>query len=108
MPNTHLAYPNLASNKFSDTDLAQHVESFVQFTERKINFALGDTPVDPNDCASYNFFGKKALFSIHSEDLQRSIIENATTWAVTREHFTTRFSDERNKFPHKLVVEHCL
>ena len=34
--------------------------------------------------------------------------ENATTWAATREQFITRFSDGRNKFRHRMEVEHCV
>ena len=37
-----------------------------------------------------------------------SNIENATTWAATREQFITRFSDGRNKFRHRMDVEHCV
>ena len=37
MANTHLAYPDLALDKFSGTDPDQDAESFVQLIERKIN-----------------------------------------------------------------------
>ena len=49
MANTHLAYPDLALDKFFGTDPDQDAESFVQLIERKINFALGDAPADPDD-----------------------------------------------------------
>ena len=62
MANTHLAYPNLALDKFSGTDPDQDNESFVQLTERKINFALGDASADPDKLVKYAF-RKKALFS---------------------------------------------
>ena len=52
MANTHLAYPNLAWDKFSGTDPDQDAESFVQLIERNINFALGDAPADPDDLVS--------------------------------------------------------
>ena len=61
MANTHLAYPDLALDKFSGTDLDQDAESFVQLIERKINFALGDAPADPGDLVSYNFRKKGTL-----------------------------------------------
>ena len=35
-------------------------------------------------------------------------MENATTWATTREQFISRFSDGRNKFPHRIYVEQCV
>ena len=35
-------------------------------------------------------------------------IENATTWGATREQFITRFSDGRNKFRHRMEVDHSV
>ena len=95
MANTHLAHPDLALNKFSGTDPNQDAESFVQIIERKIDFALGDAPADPDVLVSYTF-RKKALFSFFSSLLRgpaaewyENNIENATTWAATREQFIT-------------------
>ena len=62
MAATHLAYPDLALDKFSGTDPDQDAESFIQLIERKINFALGDAPANADALANYNF-RKKALFS---------------------------------------------
>ena len=111
MANTHLAYPDLALDKFSGTDPGQDAESFVQPIERKINFALGDAPADPDDLVSYTF-RKKALFSSllrgTAAEWYENIIEIATTGADTREQFITRFSDGRNKFRHRMEVEHCV
>ena len=110
MANTYLAYPDLALDKFSGTDPDQNAESFVQLIERKINSALGDAPADPDDLVSYTF-RKKALFSSllrgPAAEWYETNIENATTWADTREQFITRFSDGRNKFWHRMEVEHC-
>ena len=55
MANTHLAYPDLALDKFSGIEPDQDAESFVQLIQRKINFALGDAPAEPDDLASYTF-----------------------------------------------------
>ena len=55
MAATHLAYPDLALDKFSGTDPDQEAESFIQLIERKINFALGDAPANPDALANYNF-----------------------------------------------------
>ena len=111
LANTHLAYPELALEKFSGTDPDQDVVSFDQFIERKINFALGDAPADPDDSIIYTFC-KKALFSSllrgPAAEWYENNIENATTWAATRAQFITRFSDGRNKFPHRMEVEHCV
>ena len=111
MANTHLAYPDLASDMFSCTDPDEDAESFLQLMERKINFALGDAPADPDDVVSYTFH-KKALFSSllrgPGAEWYEINIENATTWATTREQFITRFSDGRNKFRQRMEVEHSL
>ena len=111
MANTHLAYPNLALVKFSGTDPDQDAESFVRLIERTINFALGDVPADPDDLASYTF-SKKALFSSllrgPAAGWYDNFIENATIWSATREQFIIRFSDGRNKFRHRMEVEHCV
>ena len=111
MANTHLAYPDLALDKFFGTDPDQDAESFVQLIERKINFALGDAPADLDDFVSYTF-RIKALFSSllrgPAAECYENNIENATTWADTREQFITRFSDGRNKFRHRMEVEHCV
>ena len=111
MANTHLTYPDFALDKFSGTDPDQNADSFVQLIERKINFALGDAPAVPDDLVSYNF-RKKALFSSllqgPAAEWYENIIENATTWADTRVQFITRFFDGRNKFRHRMEVEHCV
>ena len=71
MAKPHLAYPDLALDKFSGTDPDQDAESFVQLIERKINFALGDAPADPDDLVSYTF--RKKIFSVlYCEDQQQS------------------------------------
>ena len=62
MAAAHLAYPDLAVDKFSGTDPDQDAESFIQLIERKINFALGDAPGDAGELVNYTF-RKKALFS---------------------------------------------
>ena len=66
MAATHLAYPDLALDKFSGTDPDQDAESFIQLIERKNNFALGDAPANPDALANYNF-RKKLSFPLYSE-----------------------------------------
>ena len=111
MANTHLAYPDLAFHKFSGTDPDQDAESFIQKMERNINFALGDAPADPDDLVSYTF-RKKALFCSvvrgPAAEWYENNIEHSTTWADTREQFITRFFVGRNKFRHRMEVEHCV
>ena len=111
MANAHLAYPDLAIDKFSGTDPDQDAESFIQLIERKINFALGDAPGDAGELANYTF-RKKALFSSllrgPAAEWYESNITNATTWDDVRTNFITRFSDGRNKFRYRMEVEHCI
>ena len=111
MANTHLAYPDLAIDKFSGTDPDQDAESFIQLIERKINFALADAPADAGELVNYTF-RKKALFSSllrgPAAEWYESNITNATTWDDVRTNFVTRFSDGRNKFRFRMEVEHCI
>ena len=61
MANTHLAYPDLAIDKFSGTDPDQDAESLIQLIERKINFALGDAPEDAGELAKLHFQEESAV-----------------------------------------------
>ena len=44
MAHAHLAYPDLALDKFSGTDPDQDAETFIRLIECKSNFALGTEP----------------------------------------------------------------
>ena len=109
MVNTHLAYTDLAIDKFSGTDPDQDAEPFIQLIERK--FALGDAPGDAGELANYTS-REKALFSSllrgPAAEWYESNISNATTWENVRTNFITRFSDGRNSFPYRMEVEHCI
>ena len=111
MANTHLAYPDLAIDKFSGTDPEQDAESFTQLFERNINFALADAPADAGELENYTF-RKKALFSFllrgPAAEWYDSNVTNATNLENVRTNFITRFSDGRNKFRYRMEVEHCI
>ena len=111
MAAAHLAYPDLAVDKFSGTDPDQDAETFIQLIEPKINFALGDAPGDAGELENYTF-GKKALFSFllrgPAAEWYENNITNATTWENIRTNFITRFSDPLNKFRYRMEVEHCI
>ena len=111
MANTHLGYPDLAIDKFSDTDPDQDAESFIQLIERKINFAPEDAPADAGELVNYTF-RKKALFSFllrgPAAEWYENHITNTTTWENVRTNFITRFSDGRNKFRYRMEVKHCI
>ena len=68
MANTHLAYSDLAIDKFSGTDPDQDAESFIQLIERKINFALGDA-LETRLSLQTTLSGRKRCFLLYSEDL---------------------------------------
>ena len=108
---THLAYRDLAIDKFSGTDPDQDAEYFIQVIERKINFAVGDAPADAGELVNYTS-RKKALFSSllrgPAAEWCENNITNATTWENVRTNFITRFSDGRNKFRYRMEVEHCI
>ena len=90
LANTHLAYLDVAIDKFSGTHPNQHGESFIQLIERKINFALGVAPGDAGELANCTF-RKKALFSslLRGPNAERyeSNITNATTEQISSLHF---------------------
>ena len=111
MANTHLAYRDLAIEKFSGTDPDQDAYSFIQLIERKINFAPGHASADAGELAHYNI-RKNALFSSlfrgPAAEWYESNITIATTWDNVRTNFITSLSDGRNKFRYRMEVEHFI
>ena len=112
MANTHLAYPDLALDKFFGTYPDQDAEAFIRLIECKINFALGTEPDAAADENVIYLFRKKALFSSLLRgpvaEWYGSTNTDAMTWNDVRNLFITRFSDGRNKFRHRMEVEHCI
>ena len=112
MANVHLAYPDLALDKFSGTDPDQVAEAFIRLIECKIIFALGTEPDEADDAHVIYLFRKKVLFSsllrVPAAERYGSTIQDAMIWNEVRTLFITRFSDGRNKLRHKMEVEHCI
>ena len=112
MANAHLAYPDLALDKFSGTDPNQDAEAFICLIESKINFALGTEPEAGELEHVIYLFRKKALFysSLRgpATEWYGSTIQDPMTWDEVRTLFITRFSDGRNKFRHRMDVELCI
>ena len=112
MANAHLAYPELALDKFSGTDADQDAEAFIRLIECKINFALGTEPEAGELEHAIYLFRKKALFSSllrgPAAEWYGSIIQDAMTWDEVRTLFITKFSDGKNKYRHRMEVEHCI
>ena len=112
MANAHLAYPDLALDKLSGTDPDQDAEAFIRLIECKINFALETEPDAAADEHAIYKFRKKALYSSllrgPAAKWYASTITDAMIWNDVRTLFLTRFSDGRNKFRHRMEVEHCI
>ena len=112
MAQPHRAYPGLALDKFSGTDADQDAEAFIRLMESKINFALGTKQDEADDTHVIYLFRKKTLFSSLLRgplaEWYGSTIQDATTSNDAQTVFITRFSDGRNKFRHRIEVEHCI
>ena len=111
MATTHLTYPDLAVGSFFGTDPDQNAEFFIQLIDGKNNLALRDAPGDAGKLANYTF-RKRALFSVllrgAAAEWYENNITNSTTLENVLTNFITRFSDGRNKFRHRMEVEHCI
>ena len=112
MANAHLAHPDLELDKISGNDPDQDAEAFIRLIECKISFALGTEPDEADAEHVIYLFRKKALFSSllkgPAAEWYGSTIQDAMTWNEVRTLFLTRFSDWRNKFRHRMEVEHCI
>ena len=101
----------MALDKFSVNDPDQDAKSFLLTVENKNNFSLGSRPTDLAERARY-LFRKKALFS---SLLRRPAagwcadsINDAATWDQIGTAFIDRFSDDRDKYRHRITAENCV
>ena len=100
-------------DKFSGKDPDQDVKSFLLTVENKIDFSLGSPPNAADDAARY-LFRKKALFSSllrgpAAEWYEGFNVGNPLpTWIQVRTAFITRFSDDRDKYRHRITAENCV
>ena len=112
MAKAHLAYPDLALEKFFGTDTDQYAEAFIRLIECKNNFSLGTEPEVAELEHVIYLFRKKALFSSLPRgpafEWYGSTLQDTRTWDEVRTLLITRFSDGRNKFRQKMEVEHCI
>ena len=63
MGNAHVAYPDLALDKFCGTDPDQDAEAFIRLIECKNNFALGIEPDAADD--EHVIFSERKLYFPH-------------------------------------------
>ena len=112
MAQPHLAYPDLALDKLSGTDPDQDAEAFIRLIECKTNLALGTEPDEADAEYAIYLLGKNAFLSSllrrPAAEWYGSTVQDAMTWNEVRTLFITRFSDGRNKFRHRMEVEHCI
>ena len=113
MAQNAVSFPDLALDKFSGNDPDQDVKSFLLTVENKIDFSLGSPPNDAGEAARY-LFRKKALFSSllrgpAAEWYEGFNVGNPLpTWIQVRTAFITRFSDDRDKYRHRITAENCV
>ena len=106
-----VTFPELVLDKFSGNDPDQDAKSFLTTVENKINFSLGSEPVDNAELARYTF-RKKALFSSllrgPAAEWYEATVDDATTWDRIKTTFLTRFSNNRERYRHRIDVENCV
>ena len=111
MAENTVSFPDLALDKFSGNDPDQDAKSFLLTVENKINFSLGSRPADNAERARY-LFRKKALFSSllrgPAAEWYADSITDAATWDQIRTAFIDRFSDDRDKYRHRITAENCV
>ena len=112
MAQPHLAFPNLAIEKFSGSDPEQDAEAFIRLIECKISFALGIGPEAGYLEHVIYRFRNEALFSSllrgTAAEWYGSTLKDVMTWNEARTLFVPRFSDRSNKFRHRVEIAHCI
>ena len=112
MANGHLAFVDLALDKFSGTDPDQDEEAFIRLVVCKSHFALRTEPEVADIEHIIYLFRKKALFSSllrrPAAEWYGSPIQDAMTWNEVLTLFINRVSGGRNKLRHRKEVEHCI
>ena len=111
MAENTVSLPDLALDKFSGNDPKQDAKSFLLTVENKINFSLGSRPTEIAERARY-LLRKKALFSSllqgPAAEWYADSINDAATWHQIRTAFIDRFSDDRDKYRHRITAENCV
>ena len=101
----------MALDKISGNDPDQDAKSFLLTVEHKTNFAYGSRPTDAAERARY-LFRKKALFSSllrgPAAEWYADSIGDAATCDRIKIAFIDRFSDDRDKYRHRIAAENCV
>ena len=111
MAENTVSFPEIALDKFSCKDPDQNAKSSLLTVKNKINISLGSRPNDVAKRAGY-LFRKKALFSSlllgPAAEWYADSINDAETWDQIRTAFIDRFSDDRDKYRHRIRAEDCV
>ena len=111
MAENTLSFPDLTLDNFSGNDPDQDAKSFLLTIGNKINFLLGSRATDVAERSRY-LFRKKALFSSllrgQAAEWYADSINDAPIWDHIRTGFIDRFSDDRDKYRHRLRAENCV
>ena len=111
MAKNTVSFPDLALDKFSGNDLDQDGETFLFTVENKINFSVGSRPTDIAERTRY-LFRNTALFSSllrgPAAEWYADSIGDAAIWDQIRTVFIDRFSDDRDKYRHRITPEKCV
>ena len=111
MAENTVSFPDLALDKFSGNDPDQDAKSILLTVENKINLSLGSRPTDIAERARY-LYRKKALFSSllrgPAAEWYANSINDAATWDQIRTAFIDRFSDDRDRYRHRITAENCV
>ena len=111
MAENTVSFPDLALEKVLGNDPDQDARSFLQTFENKIKFSLGSRLTAVAEKARY-LFTKKAIFSSLLQGpgakWYADSIDDAATWEQIRTAFINRFSDDRDKYRHRITAENCV
>ena len=111
MAENTLSFPDLTLDNFSGNDPDQDAKSFLLTIENKINFSLGSRATDVAERSRY-LFRKKAFFSSllrgQAAEWYADSINDAPIWDHIRTGFIDRFSDDRDKYRHRIRAENCV
>ena len=111
MAENRVSFTDLALDNISGNDPDQDAKSFLPTVENKINFSLGSRPTDNAERTRY-LIRKKALFSSFlpgpAAEWNADSINDAATWDQIRTAFIDRFSEDRDKYRHKITAEICV
>ena len=101
----------MALDKFSGNDPDQDAKTFLITVENKITFSFGSRPTDIAERARYLLRKKALFFSLlrgPAAERYADSLNGAATWDQIRTAFIDQFSDDRNKYRHRITAEICV